>query len=369
MRHGCLKWLAAGGCLAWALALSMAAPVGAAPADRAAAAEAPSAGLAFAAAGEEFRFDTGMLRGTLRAGGKSLGLRPVLEGAAGTPVAGAFGLFSPYRLLTADARFGPAAWDWASQAKRLPDGAVEVQWRPDAEHPLEITAVYRWTAPGVLDFQATVKAPRDLRKFELFLASYFNGFPSSLVYVEESPEAGGKPGFLEARQAAGVWQAFPRDAEAAKIIADGRWTRPPNPVDWKIMPRLAAPLALRRDAKSGLAAVLMAPAEECFAVSTPFGEEGHRSVYLSLFGRDLKAGEAASARARLVIGRLISDQQAVALYQSYVTAADSGRAAGLPTRSASCDAGPSVASSRRGSGDPPRTISGGGVTGSRNVRR
>lgn len=325
MRHACLKWLAAGGGLAWALALSVAAPVGAAPATRAAAAEAPAAGLAFTAAGAEFHFDTGALRGTLREGGRSLGLRPVLEGAAGTPVAGAFGLFSPYRLLTADARFGPAAWDWASQAKRLPDGAAQVQWRPDAEHPLEITAVYRWTAPGTLDFQATVKPQRDVRKFELFLASYFNGFPSSLVYVAECPEAGGKPGFLEARQAAGVWQAFPRDAEAAKIIGDGRWTRPPNPVDWKLMPRLAAPLALRRDAKSGLAAVLMAPAQDCFAVSTPFGEEGHRSVYLSLFGRDLKAGEAASARARLVIGRQISDQQAIALYQAFVTGSSNVR--------------------------------------------
>jgi hypothetical protein len=37
-------------------------------------------------------------------------------------------------------------------------------------------------------------------------------------------------------------------------------------VDWQIMPRLAAPVALRRDAPSGLAAVLMAPAEDGFAV-------------------------------------------------------------------------------------------------------
>jgi hypothetical protein len=62
----------------------------------------------------------------------------------------------------------------------------------------------------------------------------------------------------------------------------------------------------------------MAPPQDCFAVLTPFGEEGHRSVYLSLFGRDLKAGETATARARLVIGRDISDEQAIALYKAYV---------------------------------------------------
>ncbi len=249
-----------------------------------------------------------------------MGLRPVLDAASGRNLAGGLGIFSPYRLLTSDARFGTAAWDWPSRAQLLPDGAVEVRWPPDKEHPLEMTAVYRWTGPNVLDWRVTVKPQRKLPRFELFLASYFDGFPASFAYVQEGPGAGGKPGFQEAVKTAGDWQAFPRDDAATKIIGDGRWTRPPNPVDWKIMARLAAPLALRRDAAGGLAAVLMAPAEDCFAVSMPFGEEGHRSVYFALFGRDIEAGEATSARARLVIGKDISDQQAVALYQAYVAA-------------------------------------------------
>ena len=110
---------------------------------------------------------------------------------------------------------------------------------------------------------------------------------------------------------------FPRDEAATRVIGDGRWNIPPNPVAWKIMPRLAAPLAMRRDAKSGLTAVLMAPPQDCFAASTPYGEEGHRSLYLSLFGRDLKAGETTSARARLLIGKNISDRQAIELYEAY----------------------------------------------------
>jgi len=52
-------------------------------------------------------------------------------------------------------------------------------------------------------------------------------------------------------------------------------------------------------------------------VSMPFGAEGHRSLYLSLFGRDLKSGETATARTRLVIRRGLTDDQAVALYKSY----------------------------------------------------
>jgi hypothetical protein len=307
------RWVVAGGCFVCAVALCILAAIAGEPG--APAGGSADAKLAFTAAGKEYTFNTGVLRGTLRGGGKSKGLLPVLCGDVG--IAGSLGILSPYRLLTADARFGPAAWDWASQAQILPDGAVEVRWSPDAEHPLEMTAVYRWSAPGTLDFTATVKPQRVLLKFELFLASYFAGFPMSQVYVAESPAAGGKPAFMEAVKAAAVWQAFPRDDDAARIITDGRWTRPPNPVEWKIMPRLAAPLAVRRDAKTGLAAVLMAPPEDCFAISTPYGEEGHRSLYLSLFGRDLKAGESATARARLVIGQGISDEQAIALYRAY----------------------------------------------------
>jgi hypothetical protein len=83
------------------------------------------------------------------------------------------------------------------------------------------------------------------------------------------------------------------------------------------MPALAAPLAMRRDAKTGLAAVVMAPARDCFAVCTPYGEESHRSLYLSLFGRDLNDGETATARARLIIGCDITEERAVALYEAY----------------------------------------------------
>jgi len=64
---------------------------------------------------------------------------------------------------------------------------------------------------------------------------------------------------------------------------------------------------VRRHGASGLTAVLMAPAEDCFAVSTPHQREGHYSLYLSLFGRTIQAGETARARARLVIVEPASD--------------------------------------------------------------
>ncbi len=283
-----------------------------------AASAAEPARLAFVAEGKEFRFDTGLLRGCLRPQGKSLGLAPVVDCASGTTLSGAYGLVSHYRLLDAEARYGGGAWDWPSTARLLDDGAVEAAWTADQGHPFDMKAVYRWAAPGTLDVVTSVAPKKDLSRLEVFLASYFAGFPGSLVYVKACPETEGKPAFLEAKKAFAVWQMFPRDADAVKLIQDGRWKRPPSPVDWKIMPTLAGPLAMRRNAKLGLTALVMAPPDDCFAVATPYSEEGHGSLYLSLFGRDIKAGETATARARLVLARDLSDAAAIALCQAYL---------------------------------------------------
>jgi hypothetical protein len=277
-----------------------------------------AAELAFTVNGKESRFDTGLLRGTLRPQGRSLGLAPVVDVASGATISGPIGLFSHYRLLDAGARYGGGAWDWPSGAKILADGAVLATWSADSGHPFDMQARYSWKGPNALDVTTTVTAKKDLLRFEVFLASYFHGFAESLVYVNACPETGGQPGLLPARKANGDWQMFPRDEAAVKTIHDGRWKRPPNPVEWKTMPALAGALAVRRDAATGMTALVMAPREDCFAVATPFGEEGHRSLYLSLLGRDLKAGQTATARSRLLIDRNISNGDAVAIYRSYV---------------------------------------------------
>jgi hypothetical protein len=62
----------------------------------------------------------------------------------------------------------------------------------------------------------------------------------------------------------------------------------------------------------------MSPPQDCFAVLTPFETELHRSMYLSLFGKDLKAGETARARARLVIGTKLAGETIDRLYQDYL---------------------------------------------------
>ena len=271
------------------------------PDPRPAAAGSPS--LSFqAAANGEFTFDTGALRGKLRAGGKSLGLSSVVHVLSGRRLDRSNGLFSHYRVFTKGVRYGAGAWDWASTARLLDDGAVEVNWPAATNRPFAMKAVYRWRGPALLELETIVEPQTELSGFEVFLASYFDeAFTNAFALVKESPQSGGNPDLLAAKQSFGDWLMFPRSPEVVPLIQDGRWKLEPNPVNWTIMPPLERPLSVRHDPKSGLTAILSASADDCFAVAMPHQTEGHCSVYLSLFGRNLKVGETVRAKARLSI--------------------------------------------------------------------
>jgi hypothetical protein len=270
--------------------------------------------FAFKAAPQgEFTFDTGVLRGKLRPRGKTLGLASVVHIPTGAMLdrgdAG-YGLFSHYRVFSAGRRYGGGAWDWPSTARLREDGAVEVGWAAADQRPFRMRAVYRWSAADTLDLETVVQAESDLPRFESFLASYFDPqFTNCLVQVSALPEKPGQTGFLAAAKAGGDWQMFPRDAAALTVLADGRWKLEPNPVQWTIRPTLAAPIGVRRNPATGLTVALVAAAQDCFAIATPQQSEGHLSLYLSLFGRDLKAGETARARARLLVMGDLSEQK------------------------------------------------------------
>jgi hypothetical protein len=262
-------------------------------------------------AGGAFTFDTGVLRGKLRPNGKTRGLSSVVHIPSGVMLDRGdqgYGLFSHYRVFTANHRYGGGAWDWPSTAKAQADGSVVVDWAPQPGRPFSMRAVYRWAAPDTLDLETSVTAQSDLSGFESFLASYFSEkFTNAMVVVSGPPPETGKAGFLSAEKSLGDWLMFPRDAAALALVQDGRWKIEPNPVAWVRLRPLARPIAVRRDPVSGVTAALMAPTEDCFAVAMPFQTEGHYSVYLSLFGRDVKAGETARARARLQISGVFSE--------------------------------------------------------------
>ena len=277
-----------------------------------------SSKLAFTSDGNGgYKFDTGVLRGTLCANGKPQGLTSVTYIPSEARLDRGTGILGYYRVFTTKKRYGTAAWEWPGTTKLLPDGTVRVSWPAAADRPFDMNAVYRWKDPQRLDVETTVKAQKDLSNFESFVASYFDpAFPSPFAYVNESPKAQGMPGLLLAEKSSGDWQIFPRDADSLPIIEDGRWSIEPNPLKWAIMPELEGTIALRRAAK-GLVVMVMAPEGDCFAVATPCEGETHYSLYLSLFGRDIKAGETAKARTRFMVANKASDEQIITMYRQY----------------------------------------------------
>ena len=282
--------------------------------------ESPSAKFSFTSNEKgEYVFNTGVLRGKLRPDGKSLGLSSMVHIPSGIRLNGNYGIFSYYRIFTTNKRYGTAAWDRPSMSKLLPDGAVTVYWPMEKEYPFEITAVYHLKNETTLDLETTVKAQKDLQNFEVFLASYFNeNFRAPFVYTSSNPETKGKPGFILARKSFGDWQMFPRDNEVLQIINDGRWQKEPNPVNWTIMPYLEAPICIRRGDTSVPTIILMTPPEDCFAIATPYQGESHYSLYMSLFGRDVKAGQLLKSHCRLIIAADVSDKQILDLYLKYI---------------------------------------------------
>jgi hypothetical protein len=276
-----------------------------------------------------FTFDTGVLRGTLCANGKSSGLTSVVHVPTETRLDKGSGLFGYYRLLETDERYGRMGWDLPGKSRLLPDGAVQITLPEQEDRPFEMIAVYRWRDPSTLDLETTVKAGADLSKFEVFLASYCSdSLPSPYVCTQADS---GVPRFLLVQKSHGDWLMFPRDEGLVPTIRDGRWEKEPYPVNWKIMPEFQLPLAFRRGAGSGPAVVVMAPRDDCFAVSTPYQGESHYSLYLSLFGRDIKAGESATARARLVVTTARPDADILGIYGDYIKDLAAPRNSRTPT--------------------------------------
>ena len=272
--------------------------------------------LAFSAGPEgAYTFDTGLVRGTLCARGRSSGLTSVVHVPSGARLDGGAGIFGYYRLLSTDHRYGDAAWNRPGKSRLLPDGAVEITVPAQEGFPFELIGVYRWSGPATLDLETTVKPTKDLSKFEVFLASYFH---KSL----RSPFACTQAGFLLAEKPQGDWLMFPRDKMAVSFIQDGRWEKPPHPVQWTIMPELKLPLVFRRGVSAAPMVIAIAPRDDCFAVAMPYEGEAHYSLYLSLFGRDIKAGESAKAHSRFVVTPTVPDAQVLQLCEQYVRSFD-----------------------------------------------
>jgi hypothetical protein len=169
-----------------------------------------------------FAFDTGAVRGKIRLTGRMQGITELVHVESGVEVAHGGklpGLFSYYRALATNLRYGAAVRDWLTVPEILPDGALKVTFPPAGEHPLEIVVVHRWLRPDTLDVETTVKPQEDMPRFELFTSNYFNEGFAAAVYLKPARHGGGEPSLVPTDWSPlvdGTYLMFPRDGQAAR---------------------------------------------------------------------------------------------------------------------------------------------------------
>ncbi len=275
------------------------------------------ASLAFTEDGQgNLVFNTGVVKGSLKKDGQGDFFRPISFIDPPLPMDNNRGLLVPYRFLTPQKRFGFGSWEWPRTGRILANGAAELAWAETADRPFRFTATYAWKAADTLDFTVVFTPGVDLEKFELFVGSYFKQFTKAVVYVKDAGD--GKPGFVDTPKEKGGAQLFPRGDDVMPMIQDGRWKHPPYPNNWTFRQTFQAPLGVKSEPKSGVAAIIMAPPEDCFAVSMFEQNAGLGCYYLSLFGKDVKKGQTLTGHARMVFGKNITDGQAIQKYQEYL---------------------------------------------------
>ena len=274
--------------------------------------ERPVASLKFVEEAASYSFDTGALSGQLKASSKSRGLSAVFDYANSEERAQGIGLAGLYRIFDKEKRYDDGRGR-KSESRLLPDGAVEYYWAADAKNPFEMRAVYRWVDARTLDYTMSVTPQQDMEDFEAYFSNYVLNSDHCAVYTGDA-----KQPFTELLGDDGVWHIFPRDGASAEMINDGRWNHLPHPVEWIVRPDFKGALGIRRNTQSGATTVLMGDPEDCFALSGSYGAESHHALYLSLFGRAIKAGETDTVSARLIIGDAVSDEEAIELYKDYL---------------------------------------------------
>jgi hypothetical protein len=114
-----------------------------------------------------------------------------------------------------------------------------------------------------------------------------------------------------------LYLAFPRDERAANILTDGRWQRGRHLTRFAPVRYYAIPFGFYSHQATGLDILLMSRAEDVFAVSMAYHSDDptddvgqHRSLYLSLFGRDLDPGQRVQTAVRLQLGEWGGDATA-----------------------------------------------------------
>jgi hypothetical protein len=215
----------------------------------------------------------------------------------------AAGSLTPFRVLARDAyltelRATPATC-------RLTDDGVRVEWEPCLEHQARVSVTYDASRANTMDITIEVRGYGYYRDYELLFSHYTSapfhagcwvksqGEPEAIM-VEDNPVYHG------------LYNFFPRDLHAAQMFYDGRSER--GRWCWQVAMGRFYGLPLVFSHNGEVEQILCGLPEDVCAVGLTYrgdandGVASHKSMYLSLFGRDLNPGQTWRTRIRYMAG-------------------------------------------------------------------
>lgn len=207
------------------------------------------------------------------------------------------------------------------------EDGITLTWMPTIRRQAKVKVKFTFRQPNIIDMDLWVETLTNYPGFEILLSAYLApGFESG-VYVakdEFGPVEPEQIRLVDQPMIHGIWPFFPRDEAGANRLTDGRHQK--GHWFWRmaIGRRYGMPLAFF--SKDGVDAILMGRPEDVYAVGATYkGDEnndnvaGHRSLYLSLFGEDFKAGEGRHTQMRMIIDDFGSDpDKHRELYRSFL---------------------------------------------------
>lgn len=204
---------------------------------------------------------------------------------------------------------------------------VTLTWLPTIRRQANVTVRFTFREPNIIDMDMSVETLANYPGFEILLSAYLApGFVSGAYVATEEfgPVVPEQIRITDQPMIHGVWPFFPRNEAGANLLTDGRHQKGRWYWRMAVGRRYGMPMTFFN--KGEVDVLVMGRPEDVYAVGVTYDGDpetdniaAHRSLYLSMFGEDLVAGEGRRTQMRMVIGKFGSDQnEHASLYQAFL---------------------------------------------------
>ena len=204
---------------------------------------------------------------------------------------------------------------------------VTLTWAPTIRRQANVTIRFTFREPNIIDMDMSVETMINYPGFEILMSAYMApGFVSGAYVAKEEfgPVVPEQIRITDQPMIHGVWPFFPRNEAGANLLTDGRHQKGRWYWRMAVGRRYGMPMAFFN--KGEVDVLVMGRPEDVYAVGVTYEGDAekdnvaaHRSLYLSLFGEDLAAGEGRRTQMRMIIGEFGSDQNKhISLYEAFL---------------------------------------------------